>query len=142
MGSEAGAQKLQLNIVSFSETFNLYYTSRFSRQTVDKIDDFIEHFEKYNLFGDPLKNHPAWIGKVSPSWNVPDKYPNRELIEAKARANKLWHAHLGDPVFVDTFHGKYKVSDWVIHFQRLSDNHIKLLELGYHDPMTLPEDFN
>jgi hypothetical protein len=56
MGSGAGAQNPQLNIVSFSETFNLYYTSRFSAKTLDKIDDFIEHFEKYNLFGDPLKN--------------------------------------------------------------------------------------
>ncbi|MCP6576823.1 hypothetical protein NL496_29500, partial [Klebsiella pneumoniae] len=72
MGSGAGAQNPQLNIVSFSETFNLYYTSRFSAKTLDKIDDFIEHFEKYNLFGDPLKKHPAWIGKVSPSWKVPD----------------------------------------------------------------------
>jgi hypothetical protein len=53
MGSGAGAQNPQLNIVSFSETFNLYYTSRFSAKTLDKIDDFIEHFEKYNLFGDP-----------------------------------------------------------------------------------------
>ena len=37
--------------------------------------------------------------------------------------------------------GKYKVSDWVIHFQRLTPNHIKLLELGYHDPMKLPQNF-
>lgn len=95
MGSGAGAQNPQLNIVSFSETFNLYYTSRFSAKTLDKIDDFIEHFEKYNLFGDPLKKHPAWIGKVSPSWKVPDHYENKEAIELHARANKLWHAHLG-----------------------------------------------
>ncbi|MGF7792857.1 hypothetical protein AAGP74_27755 [Klebsiella pneumoniae] len=141
MGSGAGAQNPQLNIVSFSETFNLYYTSRYSAKTLDKIDDFIEHFEKYNLFGDPLKGYPAWTGKVSPSWNVPDHYENKEAIEKYARANKLWHAHLGDPVFKDTFHGKYKVSDWVIHFQRLTPNHIKLLELGYHDPMKLPQNF-
>ncbi|EOY8740760.1 hypothetical protein ACQFG6_006467, partial [Klebsiella michiganensis] len=68
-------------------------------------------------------------------------YENKEAIELHARANKLWHAHLGDPVFKDTFHGKYKVSDWVIHFQRLTPNHIKLLELGYHDPMELPQNF-
>ena len=66
---------------------------------------------------------------------------NKEAIEEHARANKLWHAHIGDPVFIDTFHGKYKVSDWVIHFQRLAPNHIKLLELGYHDPMQLPQNF-
>lgn len=141
MGSGSSTQNLQLNVVSFSETFNLYYTSRFSQKTLDKIDDFIEHFEKYNLFGDALKGHPAWIGKVSPSWKVPDSYENKEAIEEHARANKLWHAHIGDPVFIDTFHGKYKVSDWVIHFQRLAPNHIKLLELGYHDPMQPPQNF-
>jgi hypothetical protein len=65
MGSGSSTQNPQLNVVSFSETFNLYYTSRFSQKTLDKIDDFIEHFEKYNLFGDALKGHPAWIGKVS-----------------------------------------------------------------------------
>nr|MDQ6121462.1 hypothetical protein [Klebsiella pneumoniae subsp. pneumoniae] len=43
---------------------------------------------------------------------MPDHYENKEAIEKYARANKLWHAHLGDPVFKDTFHGKYKVSDW------------------------------
>ncbi|WP_281161884.1 hypothetical protein, partial [Klebsiella quasipneumoniae] len=110
-------------------------------KTLNKIDDFIEHFEKYNLFGDALKGHPAWIGKVSPSWKVPDSYEDKDTIEQHARANKLWHAHIGDPVFIDTFHGKYKVSDWVIHFQLLAPNHIKLLELGYHDPMKLPDDF-
>lgn len=141
MGGGAGAKNSGLNTVSFSETFNLYYTTRYSSKTVDKIDDFIEHFERYGLFGDKSKGYPAWVGKVAPSWNVPENYPDREAIEAHARANKLWHAHLGDPVFIDTFHGKYKVSDWVIHFQKMSDTHIKLLELGYHDPMKLPEDF-
>ena len=64
MGSGAGAQNPQLNIVSFSETFNLYYTSRYSAKTLDKIDDFIEHFEKYNLFGDPLKGYPALMNPL------------------------------------------------------------------------------
>jgi len=55
MGSGEGEQNPQLNVVSFSETFNFYYTSRYSEKTLNKIDDFIEHFEKYNLFGDPQK---------------------------------------------------------------------------------------
>lgn len=141
MGSGAGAQKSGLNTVSFSETFNLYYSTRYSPKTVEKIDDFIDHFEQYGLFGNTAKGYPAWIGKVSPSWKVPDGYPDKDSIEHHARTNLLWHAHLGDPVFINTSHGKYKVSDWVIHFQKLSDTHIKLLELGYHNPMTLPEDF-
>jgi hypothetical protein len=145
MGKGAGAKDSELNIVSFSETFTLYYTSRYSQKTVDKIDDFIDHFEKNGLFGNPDKGLPAWQGKVSPSWNVPESYTDRHLIESHARKFKLWHAHIGDPVFIETYHGKYKVSDWVIHFQLISNKknrqHIKLLDLGFHDPMELPTKF-
>jgi len=127
-------------IVDFSVTFNLYYSSRYSDTTVDKIDDFIEHFELYGLFGNPAKGEPAWVGKVSPSWNLPASYvgEDKEHIISYAKQNKLWHAHIGDPEFTVTHHGKYQTSDWVIHFQKINDNHIKLLELGYHNPMSLP----
>ena len=128
----------QLNSVSFSETFALYYDSRFSETTLDRIDDFIEHYEQYGLFGNPTNGHPAWVGKVSPSWNVPNTYPNHLEIAKYAKEHNLWHAHIGDPVFFDTEHGKYKVSDWVLHFQLISKKEIKLLELGYHNPMELP----
>lgn len=138
MGEKCSQQVIPVNIVEFSETFNLYYSGRFSEKTLDKIDDFIEHFEKYGLFGNPQYNYPSWVGKVSPSWNVPKTYPNYIKIKDYAKKHNLWHAHIGDPLFMDTPHGKYKVSDWVLHFQLISKNHIKLLELGYHNPMELP----
>ncbi len=116
--------------VDFGETFLLYYTERFSNTTISKIDDFIEHVEHNGVRG--------WVGKVSPSDRVPHSYPERNIIIQHARNHKLWHAHLGDPSFKESHHGSYKVSEWVIHFQYFNNYHIKLLELGYHDPMYLP----
>ena len=131
---KTGSQSTPQNSVDFGTTFLKYYNERYSKTTLSKIDDFIDHFEKHGLFGPP-----AWIGKVSPSYKVPDHYPNKEAIEEHARTFALWHAHIGDPCFKGSFHSKYKVSDWVLHFQKISDNHIKLLELGYHGkPMALP----
>jgi len=117
-------------IVDFGETFEKYYSERYSNATLDKVDDFIEHFEK-NLFA-------GWVGKISPSDRVPDNYPDREKIIKYARNHSLWHAHIGDPTFKTTVHGKYQVSDWVIHFKKISYKHILLLELGFHNPMELP----
>lgn len=119
-------------LVEFGATFLKFYSERFSDTTVEKIDDFIEHVEENGL-----RN---WTGKISPSNKVPDTYPDQKALINKANTYKLWHAHIGDPYFEDTWHGKYKVSDWVVHFQRFSDYHIKLLELDYHNPMTLPSD--
>ena len=118
-------------VVEFGDTFRFYYNERYSEKTLDKIDDFIEHVESNGLHG--------WIGKVGNSNKVPDTYENKDEIVKKANKYNLWHAHLGDPIFKDSYYGNYKVSDWVIHFQRFSNTHIKLLELGYHNPMNLPD---
>ncbi|OCH01504.1 hypothetical protein A6D98_03025 [Aliivibrio fischeri] len=127
-----GSSNKTKGIVDFGDTFLKYYTDSFSDTTVGKVDDFIEHVEANGLSG--------WVGKVSPSNRVPENYADREAIIDKANKYSLWHAHIGDPCFKDTWHKNYKVSDWVIHFQKISNYHIKLLELDYHNPMTLPSE--
>ena len=127
-----GKNNATTRIDEFGTTFLSYYSGRFSVTTVDKIDDFIEHFESKGLWG--------WKGKLGPSSKVPTAAQNRVLIVAKARKYGLWHVHIGDPHFSDTWHGNYCVSDWVLHFQKISVNHIKLLELGFHNPMELPSE--
>lgn len=118
--------------VDFGETFRFRYNNRYSENTLDRIDDFIDHVEENGLHG--------WVGKVGNSRNVPENYDDREAIIEKAEKHSLWHAHLGDPEFKDSRYGNYKVSDWVIHFQKFSNYHIKLLDLGYHNPMELPDE--
>lgn len=118
--------------VDFGKTFNKYYANAYSPKTLDKIDIFIEHYEQFGLRG--------WQGKVASTDRVPEHYQDREKIIAKAREHNLWHAHIGDPVWKKSLYGDYLVSDWVIHFKRISRDKIKLLELGFHDPMLLPSD--
>lgn len=125
-----GNEVKKKGIVDFGDTFLNYYTDRFSDTTVYKIDTFIEHVENNGVWG--------WEGKVSPSDRVPAQVENQEELIRYARTYKLWHAHIGDPCFEDSWHGNYKVSNWVIHFQYFNNYHIKLLELDFHDPMTLP----
>ena len=123
--------------VDFSDSFSTFYASLVEMPTrlniLDCIDEFIDHFEKNGLWG--------WKGKIAPSSRLPVNIPEpkRSDLIAHAEANKLWHAHIGDPSFRDTGHG-YSVSDGVLHFQKLSSYSIKLLEVGYHRPMELPVD--
>lgn len=117
--------------VGFGLTFNNYYAN-FPSKTTDLVDDFIEHFEQYGFLG--------WKGKISPSDRVPLNNPNRQALIAKAEKFNLWHVHIGDPHWQTPFHGKYLTSDWVLHFSKISNYHIVLLELDSHNPLTLPSD--
>lgn len=126
-----GKKPKQKGVVDFSDTFLLYYSERFSDKTLTNIDSFIEHVEANGVRG--------WKGKVSPSDRVPEQAKNRQRIIEHAKEHKLWHAHIGEPTFKDSYYGNYKVSDWVLHFQYFNNYEIKLLELGQHNPMILPE---
>lgn len=117
--------------VDFADTFLKYYDTRYSKTTISRIDDFIEHVEANGVHN--------WVGKVSRSDNVPEQAEDRDKIISYAQQYNLWHAHIGDPDFDETEHGRYKVSDWVIHFQYFNNYHIKLLELDSHNPMSLPK---
>ncbi|WP_228258836.1 hypothetical protein [Acinetobacter ihumii] len=131
MGEEKPQNKINYT-VEFGATFNLYYSERYSSKTLDKIDDFIEHYEKFGL--------KDWKGKISPSDRVPDTYPNQQNLIAKAKKYNLWHVHIGEPKWQRPLHDQYLVSEWVLHFQKINNYHIKLLELSWHNPMELPSD--
>lgn len=118
--------------VAFGVTFNKYYSLSYSQKTVELIDDFIDHYELNGLKG--------WKGKVAPSNRVPATYPNREELIKKANIYKLWHAHIGDPQWHQTTHGKFLTSEWVLQFKKVNKYKIVLLELSWHKPMLLPND--
>lgn len=126
---ESGKIKYQ---VGFGKTFNKYYSTAFPENTLDLIDDFIEHYEEHGFTG--------WKGKIGPSNKVPENYPNRNSLIAKANKYNLWHVHIGDPRWNPTPHGKYLTSDWVLQFKRVDRYKIVLLELGWHNPLLLPSD--
>lgn len=98
------------------------------------INAFWDHCEQYGLAG--------WRGKIKASWDMPWDYPNRTKLAAHAKANNLWHAHMGAPEWKPSQNpdAGYEVSEWVIHFQNFSDQgFIRLLDLGHHDPFRLPD---
>ncbi|MDR0238144.1 hypothetical protein [Acinetobacter sp.] len=117
--------------IEFGKSFNKYYPN-FPKLTADKVDDFIEHYEKNGLKG--------WIGKIAKSDRIPLDVPNRDELVKKARYYNLWHVHIGDPVWKNSSENGIYVSNWVIHFQKIGRYKIKLLELDSHKPMTLPND--
>ncbi|KAF1013161.1 MAG: hypothetical protein GAK29_04735 [Acinetobacter bereziniae] len=117
--------------VIFGNTFNKYYNN-YPETTLDCIDDFIEHFESRGL--------KDWKGKIAPSYRVPENYNNRDEIIEKAKNHNLWHVHIGDPSWEKSKYGNYYVSEWVLHFKMITPYKIKLLELGWHNPMLLPSD--
>jgi len=139
MGNESGAGFTGVSsnqyTVDFSDSFSKFYASVSAMSPplaiLNCIDDFIEHFESRGLGG--------WAGKVAPSNRLPHGTPDRDRWIEHANVHKLWHVHIGDPSFRDSGNG-YSVSDGVLHFQRISSFHIKLLEVGYHRPMELPID--
>lgn len=131
MGEKESSDKIEY-VVEFDEVFNLYYTQRFSKSTVAKIDDFIDHYVTYGLNN--------WKGKIRSSANVPYNYPDRIALINKAVKHNLWHVHIGEPIWKKSQNGDYYVSDWVLQFKKLSNYHIILVELSWHNPMLLPSD--
>lgn len=93
--------------------------------------DFDDHFEKKGLNG--------WKGKCCSSDNVPYHYANSAEISNFARERNLWHAHIGYPEWRKPAKGKNAyTSNFVIHFQKVSEYKIILLSVGMHDPMIIP----
>ena len=76
-------------------------------------------------------------GKLVSSDNVPTSDPDWLKKVRYAQEHKLWHYHIGIPFYEDSGKG-YLTSEYVVHFQKLSDNHIKLVDFSYHPPMSLP----
>lgn len=93
---------------------------------------FISHYRDRGLDG--------WIGKVAKSDNVPENDPERAMKIWRAKRYNMWHAHVGYPTWTDGQNQwiQYKTSDWVVHFKKMSDRHIALLDYDHHNPMSLP----
>ena len=131
MGEEKSNQQVEQYSIAFGLTFNKYYVESYSENTLDLIDDFIDHYE--------VNGFKGWIGKFAPSNRVPENYENRDDLIRKANKYNLWHVHIGDPRWETPMHGKFKTSEWVLQLRRMGKK-IILLELSWHNPMLLPND--
>jgi hypothetical protein len=67
------------------------------------------------------RNDPFYLSKV--------KY---------AQEHKLWHYHIGIPKYEKSEYGDYLTSEYVLHYQKLTDYEIKIVDMSYHPPLNLP----
>ncbi|WP_052110536.1 hypothetical protein [Pseudomonas plecoglossicida] len=129
---DSGKRGTLQRLVEYSPYFDRLYRG-LSKGDLDKIDDFTEHFTDYGFVGLP--------GKLKPSWHVPGADREYETKKQFAVANYIWHYHVGIPYYQAAKDPKapYKVSDYVVHFQRFpGDMHIRLVDLDFH-PMRMPK---
>lgn len=118
--------------VEFSEHFTLRYDD-LSDVEQNLIDDFVFHFKQFGLKG--------FSGKVAPTDNVPLVDPDRINKIWWAKRHHLFHVHIGYPAWKPCRNpfGTYMTSEYLVHFQKLSDEYIALVDYGSHNPFLIPE---
>ncbi|MBK0415188.1 hypothetical protein JD974_12310 [Chromobacterium haemolyticum] len=92
---------------SFSKKFAQEF-SRYPDDQQEKILDFVTLFESQGLI-----NFSSYEGKIARTANCLDP---SDPVHVFATKHSLWHYHIGLPTYV-SYHGKYKTSDWVLHFK-------------------------
>lgn len=118
-------------IVEKSRAFNKQFLGLIT-QDQKTVFNFIKYVQEHGLTGLP--------GRNKKSDNVSDNYAHKEKIEKFAQDHRLWHYHIGIPNYSTTKGiGKY-TSDYVIHYQRLSSDKIKLISIDNHRPFRLPKE--
>jgi hypothetical protein len=112
--------------MTYSTSFKKQFTIEFSRFPTDQQDKVLEFTETFEEHG--LSDFNMYPGKISPSWGG-NATP---AAAAFAQANDMWHYHVGVPSYTQV-HGKYKTSDWVLHFQWINrGQHVDILDLYSH----------
>ena len=116
--------------IQLGELFNERYPN-FSRSDKQIIFQFTTHLQEHGFFGLSGRNKP------STDVHRDDPYFLNKLNYAKD--NNLWHYHIGIPYYDETNnHGDW-TSEWVLHYQVITDTEIKIVDLGDHPPFKLPK---
>ncbi|WP_048765532.1 hypothetical protein [Acinetobacter sp. 243_ASPC] len=111
--------------------FIFEYARQFAKEFVhypldqkQAIADFLVLYQQYGL-----KDFSKYKGKITPSWK--GVKVGSDVYEY-AHRNKLWHYHIGIPEYLKSLYGEYYTSDWVLHFIRVSDTHIVIVDVLFH----------
>lgn len=98
-----------------------------------KVATFIQNYLSFGMDPKVMK------GKDVNSDNVPTDDPDWLVKVRYAQKHGLRHYHIGIPYYVDSGKG-YFTSGYVIHYQEIAPNHIKLVDMSWHPPMSLPDE--
>ena len=113
--------------MSYDWTFGKKLAGEFQNFPIDQKQSIAAFIVLYEAHG--LSDFTKYEGKISPSWSG---VPETDVAHAYAKANHLWHYHIGIPTYTSV-HPKYKTSDMVLHFQWPDrGSHINLADVYYH----------
>ena len=117
-------------MIKYQVTFGDQFSKEFVNYPTSQKEIIGKFVEKYQQIGIDFTNN-SYEGKFSPSWS------GNSMSQADydyAYNNDLWHYHIGIPTYLESpLHTKYKVSDWVLHFQwKNKGNLIHLVDLYSH----------
>ncbi|MFM0162908.1 hypothetical protein PQR39_21150 [Paraburkholderia sediminicola] len=117
--------------MAFTWEFSALFAKEFANFPTDQQDAVLDFTATFAAHG--LADFTKYTGKITPTWNGATV---GSAQHAYAKANDLWHYHLGLPHY-NYVHGKYATSDWVLHFQWPSKgSHIRLVDVCYHKMAT------
>lgn len=118
----------------------------FSKEPKTKITFFINTFQEGGFSAIDNVFIEGYKVRNKPSDDVPTYYGDWLTKVKYAQENSLWHYHLGF-YDIDCDLSGYKISSegdltsqWVIHYQYFSDNHIHIADITPHPPFDLPEE--
>jgi len=122
--------------ITYNKNF-LKWLDRQNTADVDKIDDFIEHLETKGFEGLPGRNKNSNEANSN----------KRDFLDKAQYANKyhLWHYHIGIPTYIkQNRYKKYEfgdyVSEYILHYQIVDANTVKLIKLDNHKPFAMPNE--
>lgn len=112
-------------------TFSVGYSDQFLAEWGNFQEDQREHvgvfIEIVQTHG--LADQTKLPGRISPSWH---RLPPNDPQAVYAKANSLWHYHIGLPGYSGT-QSWGKTSDWLLHFQWANGStHVDLVDLYTH----------
>jgi hypothetical protein len=107
------------------------YPAELSDQT--KVASFVQTYLSVGM--DPT----VLLGKDVSSDNVPTDDPQWLEKVKYAQEHALRHYHIGIPYYVNSGKG-YFTSEYVLHYQQIEHDHIKLVDMSWHPPMSLPSE--
>lgn len=98
---------------------------------IEKVSNFISEYLSNGFFGS-LK------GRNKPSWIVSTKDPLCLSKVSYAKKYNLHHYHIGIPFYDTSPRGDF-TSQYILHYQKISDTEIKIIDLDSHPPFILPK---
>ncbi|EPV0699026.1 MULTISPECIES: hypothetical protein [Klebsiella] len=120
--------------MTFNVSYSKYFLNKISTLTGDElmlIGIFIFQFSNNGFSALP--------GRNKASTGVSKKHVNRIKLIQYAIKNNLWHYHVGHIKYNQAKSFGDWTSEYVVHYQKLNNNSIRLVSYSKHPPFIMPK---